>query len=87
MTQLRSVPPPVSPTPPGRLHGFAIAGMAASAFVGIASLFMFATVNWPGSVGRVLLAIFFLAAVGFVSCASIAVFSAARDTYAKADRN
>jgi len=81
MTELRSVPPPEAPTPPGRIHGLAITGMAASALVGIASLFMFATVNWPGNIGRVILVIFFFSAVGFLASASAAVFSAARDTY------
>ena len=85
MTELRSVPTPAPPTPPGRIHGLAITCMAASAFVGIASLFMFATVSWPGSIGRVILGIFFLSAIGFVAGASAAVFSAARDTYV--DRN
>ena len=85
MTELQSVPPPAPASPPGRIHGIAITCMAASAFLGIASLFMFATVNWPGSIGRVILAVFFLSAVGFVASASAAVFSAARDTYV--DRN
>lgn len=87
MTELRSVPPPIPPTPPGRLHGLAITGMAASALVGIASLFMFATVNWPGGIGRILVAIFFFSALSFVTCASAAVFSAARDTYTNEDRH
>jgi hypothetical protein len=61
----------------------AITGMAASALVGIASLFLFATVHWPGQISRVILAIFFFSALGFVASASAAVFSAARDTYAE----
>jgi hypothetical protein len=61
--------------------------MAACALLGIASLFMFATVNWPGNVSRIILGVFFLSALGFLTCASAAVFTAARDTYADRDHN
>lgn len=72
---------PDPPSPPGRLHGFFIAGMAASAFVGIVALFGFITVGWPENVSRLIMGVFFLAGVVFLACASAAVFTAARDTY------
>jgi hypothetical protein len=66
---------------PGRLHGLAIGGMALSALLGITTMIAFVTIGWPGDSGRVLIGVFIGAVVGFMSCASIAVFSAARDTY------
>ncbi len=74
-----SPPPPASP--PGRLHGLFIAGMAASAFVGIAAMFGFITVGWPGGTGRVVIGVFVASIVVFLGCASAAVLTAARDTY------
>ena len=72
-----------SPSPPGgRLHGLAIAGMAVSALVGTASMLAFATVHWTGAAGHYVIGVVILAAVGFLACASAAVFTAARDTYA-----
>lgn len=73
-------PPPV--TPPGRLHGLAITGMALSALVGIVSMFLFVSVGWPDETGRYVIAVFFFSAIAFIACASAAVFTAARDTYA-----
>lgn len=72
------VPPPSAP---GKLHGLAIAGMAVCALAGIASMLAFVTVNWPGGPRRVVIGILIASLVGFLSCASAAVFAAARDTY------
>ena len=66
---------------PGRLHGLAITGMALSALLGITTMVAFVTIGWPGESGRVVIGVFIAAVVVFMSCASIAVFSAARDTY------
>lgn len=74
--------PPAPVTPPGRLHGLAITGMALSALVGIGSMFLFVSVGWPDDTGRYVIAIFFFSAISFIACASAAVFTAARDTYA-----
>ncbi|HYI44691.1 MAG TPA: hypothetical protein VE174_04425 [Actinomycetota bacterium] len=72
---------PVSP--PGRLHGLSIAGMAVSALVGIAALFAFITINWPGSSSRYVMIAFIAAGVAFMTFASTAVLTAARDTYSR----
>jgi hypothetical protein len=69
------------PSPPGKLHAAAIAGMAISAVVGILALLARITVGWPGGGDRYVMAIFVFAGIGFLACASIAVFSAARQTY------
>ena len=77
------VEPPAPPPPsrPGRLHGVATAGMAVCALVGIAAMLLFVTVGWPGETRRYPMTVFVFAVVGFMTCASIAVFAAARDTY------
>jgi hypothetical protein len=67
---------------PGKVHGLAIAGMAICSLVGIAATLAFITVGWPGTTGRYVIAVIFLSVVGFFLCASMAVFAAARDTYA-----
>lgn len=72
---------PVSP--PGRLHGLSIAGMAVCALVGIVALFGFITINWPGAGARYVVFAFIAAGVGFLACASTAVLTAARDTYSR----
>lgn len=77
--------PPQPPTPPGRLHGFAIAGMAMSALVAIVAGFLFIAVGWPDNTGKIVASIGFLAGVAFLAFASAAVFTAARDTYARSD--
>lgn len=79
------VEPPAAPPPsrPGKLHGIAIAGMAVSALVGIAAMLLFVTVGWPGDTRRYPITVFVFAVVGFMTCASIAVFAAARDTYSR----
>lgn len=81
-------PEPVPEEPPrsqGGLHRLAISGMALSALVGIASMLAFITVSWPSDTRRYVVGVFIAAGVGFMTCASLAVFSAARDTYAVRD--
>jgi hypothetical protein len=68
------------PSPPSRAHGLAIGGMAFSALVGIAAFFAFATVGWPEGPRRVVVGIFLFSILGFVMCASAAVFTAARES-------
>lgn len=72
------VPPP---SPPGRMHGAAIAGMGISAIVGVASMLLYITVTWPENVGRVVIGVCLFSGLAFLTFASTAVFSAARDTY------
>ena len=67
--------------PQGRLHRSAIAGMAISALAGIVSMLAFITVTWPDDTGRYVVGAFIASGVGFLASASIAVFSAARETY------
>jgi high-affinity Fe2+/Pb2+ permease len=66
---------------PGKLHAAGIAGMAISAVVGIVALLARITVGWPGGSDRYVTAVFVFAVVAFLASASIAVFSAARNTY------
>ena len=73
--------PPLAPSPPGRLHGLAIAGMGLSALVGVAAVLAFITITWPADMSRYVVAVFLASGVVFLACASTAVFSAARDTY------
>ena len=72
------VPPP---TPPGRMHGAAIAGMGISAIVGVCAMLALITVNWTDSMSRIIVGICLLSGLAFLTFASSAVFSAARDTY------
>ncbi|MDQ4057974.1 MAG: hypothetical protein M3124_02500 [Actinomycetota bacterium] len=82
-----SEPQRAKPTPRiGRLHGLSIIGMAVSALAGIASMLAFITISWPDDLGRYLMAIFVFSVVGFMTSASFAVFSAARDTYPRHSR-
>lgn len=82
---------PVEPVPAevprrlGRLHALAIAGMAVFAIVGVFSMLAFITVTWPNETGRYVIAVFIGSGVGFMTCASLAVISAARATYVKID--
>ena len=76
----REEPPP--PRPPSRLHGLTIAGMALCALVGIVAMFAFITIRWPGDTSRYVITVFVASGVGFLACASAAIFTAARDTYA-----
>jgi hypothetical protein len=73
--------PPETLRPQGKLHRSAIAGMAICALAGIASMLVFITVTWPGNSGRYVVAAFIASGVGFLTSASIAVFSAARETF------
>jgi predicted lipid-binding transport protein (Tim44 family) len=73
-----AIEPP--PSPPGRAHGLAIGGMATSALIGIAAFFAFATVGWSDGPRRVIIGVFLFSILGFVSFASIAVFTAARES-------
>lgn len=78
-------PPPPEPTPapspPGRLHGLAIAGMGISALVGVAAMFAFITITWPDNLRRIIVGICLFSVLAFLTFASTAVFTAARDTY------
>jgi hypothetical protein len=56
--------------------------MALCAFLGIFSLLALITVRWPGNTNRYAVGLLLFAGLGFLLCGSIAVFSAARDTYA-----
>ena len=79
----------VTPAPSGptsRLHGLSITGMALFALFGIGSMLAFVTVRWTGAAAGVVVAAVVLSAVGFLVCASAAVFTAARDTYARGRR-
>lgn len=79
--------PPPKHTRPGRLHGIAIIGLAASAIVGIGTTLMFFTISWPGTTGRYLVLVIVLAVTAFLCFAIIAFFAAARDTYARHPRD
>ncbi len=74
-------PAPAPIHPPRALHAIATSGMAAFALVGIIAMLAFITVRWPDTTGRYVVAVIIAAALGFMSCAVLAVFSAARDTY------
>jgi hypothetical protein len=78
--------PPEPSRPPSRLHGLAILGMAVFALVGIAAMLVFITISWPDDSGRYVVAVFIASIVGFMTSASLAVFSAARDTYPRHPR-
>ena len=73
--------PPKPSKPTGRLHGLAILGMAVSALLGIGAMLAFITISWPDDTSRYVLAVFVASVIGFMTSASLAVFSAARDTY------
>ena len=76
------IPEPVEePSPPGRLHGALIAGMALSALIGTAAMFAFITVGLPDSAQRYVVGVLIFSVLAFLVCASAAVFSAARETY------
>ena len=83
VVRIPAEPPPEPPSsPPTRMHGIAIAGMALCALLGIIAMLAFITVNWSGHSQRYIVGTFVLAGVGFLACASAAVLTAARDTYA-----
>ena len=74
-------PPPVV-TPPRRLHGLAMLGATVSGLIAAGCLFAFITVRWPGDSGRRVIGVMLFSILVSIACAAIAVFSAARDTYA-----
>jgi hypothetical protein len=80
-------PPRRPATPPGRAHGLATLGMALSAVVGILAALLFITVGWPGESGRYVIGVVVFSVLGFFLSASIAIFAAARDTYARPRRH
>ena len=73
--------PPPRPSAPGRLHGAAIAGMGISAIIGVGAMLAFITVTWPADIARVVIGICLFSGLAFLTFASTAVFTAARDTY------
>jgi hypothetical protein len=85
IVRLRSEPlvpePQPKPKPLSRLHSVATGGMALCAFLGIFSLLALVTVRWPGNSNRYVVGLLLFAIFGFLLWGSIAVFSAARDTY------
>jgi hypothetical protein len=78
--------PPAPSRPPGRLHSLSILGMAVFALVGIAAMLAFITISWPDDSSRYVVAVFIASIIGFMTSASLAVFSAARDTYPRHTR-
>lgn len=77
---------PPAPRRSAGLHGIATAGMALCAVVAIVSFSAWLTIGWPGRSGRVVIAIMVCGTIGFLSCASAAVLSAARNTYARPEK-
>ena len=59
----------------------AISGMSVSALVGICVFFISIGIGLPEGGRRAVIIVVVGAAVVFLTCASIAVFTAARDTY------
>jgi hypothetical protein len=55
--------------------------MSLFAFIGIFSMLAFITVGWPDETGRYVIGVFVFSIVGFITSASIAIFSAARNAY------
>lgn len=78
-------PPPSLPT--SRLHSAAVFASALFALLGIGSWLAFVTVNWSGTPRRIVIAVTLFSVVGFLAAVAITVFSAARDTYVRSDRN
>ncbi len=80
-------PPVVTPPPvkrPSRLHAFGISGMALSALFGICSMLALITVTWPDELRRYVVISLVGSIVAFLVCSSLAISSAAGDTYARA---
>ena len=75
--------PDGAPPPAQRsgLHLLALSGMSISALTGICVLFLSIGIGLPASGRKVVTAIVVGAAVVFLTCASLAVFAAARETY------
>ena len=76
-----AIVPPPKPTPPSKLHGVAIAGMALAALIGTMTLLSLVTVSWTEAMRRYLVITIVCAGLMFLTCASAAVLTAARDTY------
>lgn len=57
--------------------------MAICALAGTAGMLAFATIHWTGAAGHYVIGVVVIAAVGFLACASAAVFTAARETYSR----
>ena len=78
--------PPPEPEPPrakhSALYSLALVGMALGALVGIGAMMTFVAVRWPDGTGKYVVAVFLGALVVFLASAAIAVFTAARETYA-----
>ncbi len=74
-------PPPAPPPPQNRLYRAAITGMSLSAFVGIVVLVISIGIDMGATWRRAVVAVVVSAVVAFLACASIAVFTAARETY------
>jgi hypothetical protein len=60
--------------------------MALFAVVAIVAGIAFLSVGWPGESGRVVIAVAAGGVLGFLACVSVAVLTAARDTYVRPDR-
>jgi hypothetical protein len=60
--------------------------MALCAVVALLAGIAWLTIGWPGSLGRVVIAVMVAGVLGFLTCASAALLTAARDTYARGDR-
>jgi hypothetical protein len=69
------------------MHSWLTLGMTASAIVGALALFVFVTVGWPGDTGRYIVNVMVISGIAFVTFGVLAVFAAARDTYADPKRN
>lgn len=57
--------------------------MAISVLAGIVAVFLLIVVSWPANLRRFVIAILVFSVVGFLASSAIAVFTAARDTYAR----
>lgn len=79
--------PEVPASRPGRLHGLAIAGIAVSALSGIVATFLLVSIDWPGDSARYVVAVIAFSVLAFLASASIAILTAARDTYAAGRRS
>lgn len=55
--------------------------MGASAIIGVIAMVAFITITWPHNIGRVVIGICLFSGLAFLTFASAAVFTAARDTY------
>ena len=73
------------PTPPGRLHGITVGGMAVCALAGILGMVAYVTVQW-GDSAQYVVGFMVASFAGFLAFASGAVLTAARDTYARSER-